>query len=106
MKVAERPIVHIEEFVTKLWVVPAVGMLLPLIVLLTVENAFPSEDLLGALFITFGIGFVVLLLIAILKSRGVIDPKQRSIRVALWLAFIDGVAGFFFSLVTVGNMVH
>lgn len=97
---------HPNQFVTKLWIVPAVGMLLPLIVLLTFENAFPSEDLLLSLFITFGIGFVVLLVLAILKSAGVINLKHRGIRLALWLAFIDGVGGVLLSLVVVGYSFH
>lgn len=88
----------LNKLVRRLWVVPALGILLPPIVfLLTFDQPLASEDLLLSFFVTTTIGFVVLLILSVLKRNAAVNLKRRSIRLALWLAFADGVGGILFS---------
>jgi hypothetical protein len=95
------------RLVRRLWVVPALGILLPpLVFLLTFDQPLASDDVLLSLFVTTTIGFVVLLILLVLKRKDAIDLKQRSIRLALWLAFADGIGGILFSMLLAASSVH
>lgn len=89
---------HPNKLLGKLWVVSAFGLLLPpLVFVSTFDQPNASDSLLLSLFISTAIGFVVLLILSILKRNASVDLNQRKIRIALWLALVDGIGGILFS---------
>lgn len=88
----------LNRWVRRLWVMPTFGILLPpLVFIMTFDQPLASDSLLLSLFITTATGFVVLLILSVLKSSAAVDLERRSIRLAVWLAFADGVGGILFS---------
>lgn len=81
-----------EWYVEKLWIVPALALLLPLVAYVLMLSQLVSASIVLSLLITLVVGIVVLLIVLVLRINGV---KEQSIRLATWLAVADIMAGIF-----------
>lgn len=83
-------------FVEKLWVLPALALLLPLVAYVLMFSKLVSASLVLSLLLTVVVGIVVLLTVLVLRITGVADLKEGRPRLAMFLALADVViAGLF-----------
>jgi polyferredoxin len=87
-----------EWYVEKLWIVPALALLLPpLAFVLTFSRLIPLGVFLPLL-ITLAVGIVTLLAMFILMMNGGANLKERNTRLAIFLALGDVAEGGIFAV--------